>query len=161
MLELLVRRGTLIHIMRNLLAVPYVYLTILVAITTSSVRKKKEPRLSADVLTQHVQELSELLMQPWFCVKRLEMLRKEVEMLVDAMQKYSEYLNGKNANMQKHHQSIEPCQLTDNTRLPVCSGLVHAYYADLEESCRYLPHEYFSMNMFLKISTDIEPGWQI
>ena len=52
------------------------------------------PQLSAVQLNEHVQELSGLLMQPWFTIKRFELLRQEVEGLVGAMHKYCEYLRG-------------------------------------------------------------------
>ena len=58
-------------------------------------KKERVPQLSAVQLNEHVQELSALLMQPWFTIKRFELLRQEVEGLVGAMHKYCEYLRGK------------------------------------------------------------------
>ena len=46
-------------------------------------KKEKEPQLSVSDINHHIQELSGVLMQPWFCKKRFEVLRNEVEVLVD------------------------------------------------------------------------------
>ena len=58
------------------------------------------------------------------------------------MQKYSEYLKKRNESMVEHHQSMTQSQLVDSnaslTTLPVCSGLVHSDYADLEKNLRSL-----------------------
>ena len=106
-------------------------------------KKEKEPRISADELNHHVQELSGMLMQPWFCKRRFELLRNEVKMFVDAMQKYGEYLKGKSALMKEHHQSMEPDHPKDNASLatlPIASGPIPADYVDLNETLQCLPH---------------------
>ena len=105
-------------------------------------KKERVPQLSAVQLNEHVQELSALLMQPWFTIKRFELLRQEVEGLVGAMHKYCEYLRGKDLEIKKHHQSPEPAQGDDNASLitlPVTSGPVLSEYGVLEEKLRLLP----------------------
>ena len=85
------------------------------------------PQLSAVLLNKHVQELSTLLMQPWFHNKRFKLLRQEVEGLMDALRKYCEYLRGKDTAMKKHHQSPKPTEGEDNASfitLPATSGPV-------------------------------------
>lgn len=77
-------------------------------------KKEKAPRLSAVQLNNHVQELSGVLMQPWFSSKRFEILRQEVEVLVNAMKTYCEYLENKDSEMKERHQSLEPSQSDDN-----------------------------------------------
>ena len=105
-------------------------------------KKEKEPQLSVSGISIHVQELSGALMQPWFHHRRFELLRTEVEMLVEGLQKYCEYLKGRNEFMTEHHQSMTQSQLLDEnttlTNLPICSGLTHSDYADLEEKLHFL-----------------------
>ena len=50
--------------------------------------KKKEPRLSADGLQQHIEQLSDILMQPGISSKRFDVIRADVEELTIALQKY-------------------------------------------------------------------------
>ena len=105
-------------------------------------KKEKVPQLSTVQLDKHVQELSALLMQLWFNIKRLEFLWLEVECLVDAMHKYCEYLRVKNLEPEKHHQSTEPTQGDDSASLitlPAANGPVSSEYAMLEEKLRLLP----------------------
>ena len=107
-------------------------------------KKEKEPQLSVSDISHRIQELSGALMQPWFLHKRLEILRSEVEVLVEGLQKYSEYLKNRNESMVEHHQSMTQSQLVDDnaslSTLTVCSGLVHSDYADLEENLRSLAY---------------------
>lgn len=77
-------------------------------------KKEKEPQLSVSGISHHVQELSNLLMQPWFHHRRFELLRKEVEMLVEGLQKYGEYLKGRSEFMIEHHQSMTQSQKVDD-----------------------------------------------
>ena len=106
-------------------------------------KKEKEPRLSADELSDQLQELSGMLMQPWFYKRRFELLRNKVEMFVDALQKYRDNLKGKSSLMKEHHQSMEPDHPEDNASLatlPVASGPVPADYVELNEALESLPH---------------------
>ena len=101
-------------------------------------KKERVPQLSAVQLNK----LSALLMQPWFTIKRFELLRQKVEDLVGTMHKYCEYLRGKDLEIKKHHQSPEPAQGDDNASLitlPVTSGPVLSEYGVLEEKLRLLP----------------------
>ena len=63
-------------------------------------------------------------------------------MLVESLQKNCEYLKNRNDFMIEHHQSMTQSQVVDDnatlTTLPICSGLIHSDYADLEESLRSL-----------------------
>ena len=71
-------------------------------------KKEKEPRLSSDGLQQHIEQLNSMLMQPWMSSKRFDLIRTDIEHLLDALCKYKEYLASKNELMKEHHQSLEP-----------------------------------------------------
>ena len=105
-------------------------------------KNEMEPPHSGSSISHHVEELSGLLMQPWFHHRRFELLRKEVEMLVDWLQKYCEYLKGRKEFMIEHHKSTSESQVVDDNTslatLPICSDLVHSNYADVEENLRSL-----------------------
>ena len=51
-------------------------------------KKEKEPQLSVESLEQHIQILSDCLMQPWILQRVFSNLRHELQVLVDAMHKY-------------------------------------------------------------------------
>ena len=81
-------------------------------------------------------------MQPWILQKIFEHLRHEVEGLVDAMHKYSEYLKDKSSKVVEHHQSPEPSQSNNNATLIVCNavqGPPLPEYVSIEETLRPLP----------------------
>ena len=85
-------------------------------------KKEKVPQLSVTQFDEHIQELSALLMQPWFNIRRLEVLCQEDECHVDAMHKYCEYLRKNNLEMKKYYQSTDPIQGDDSASLITLSA---------------------------------------
>lgn len=71
-------------------------------------KKEKEPRLSKEGLEQHIQQLSTILMQPWMSSKRFEVIRKDVDKLVDSLHAYKEYLLHQCDRVKSHQQSPQP-----------------------------------------------------
>ena len=80
-------------------------------------KKEKEPRLLADGLQHHLDQLSGVLMQPWMSGKRFEVIRGDVEKLVDALHKYREYLVSQCEKVQYHQQLLEPPSVDENASL--------------------------------------------
>ena len=77
-------------------------------------KKEKEPQLSSDGLQQHIERLSGILMQPWMSGKRFEVIRGDVEKLVDALHKYREYLVSQCEKVKSRQQSLEPRSVDDH-----------------------------------------------
>ena len=55
-------------------------------------KKMKEPRLSAESLHLHIEQLSTILMQPWLSAKKFFVIRTDVEKLVEALHRYRKHL---------------------------------------------------------------------
>ena len=51
-------------------------------------KKEKKPRLSQEALNEHVQALSGLLSQPWFCRPMYAELQDKTKKLVEGLKKY-------------------------------------------------------------------------
>ena len=85
-------------------------------------KKEKEPRLSADGLQQHIEQLSGILMQPWISSKRFDVIRADVGELTNALQKYREYLTSQCEKANSRQQSLEPSSVEDNASLVTFSG---------------------------------------
>ena len=79
-------------------------------------KKEKEPRLSREGLEQYIQQLSTILMQPWMSSKRFEMIRKDVDKLVDSLHAYKEYLLHQCDRVKSHEQSPQP---VSNEKMPL------------------------------------------
>ena len=71
-------------------------------------KKEKEPRLSKEGLEQHIQQLSTILMQPWMSSKRFEVIRKDVDKLVNSLHAYKEYLLHQCDRVKSYQQSPQP-----------------------------------------------------
>ena len=65
--------GTWLLIKKNLTVKDCTYQLGFVSIMIPKRKKMKEPRLSAEALHLHVQELSTVLIQPWFSANRFDM----------------------------------------------------------------------------------------
>ena len=78
-------------------------------------KKEKEPRLSCDGLHEHIEKLTSMLMQPWMSCKRFDLIRTDIEHLLDALCKYKQYLASNNELMKEHHQSLELRSVEDNS----------------------------------------------
>ena len=90
-------------------------------------------------LNEHIESLSECLMQPWLNKECFQVLRQAVEGLVEVMRSYSKYITDKSESVNQCHHSEEPVQKDDNASLqciPCSSGLVPSEYVDLEEKLR-------------------------
>ena len=99
-------------------------------------KKQKPPHISSEELTFHVQELSSVLMQPWFGAKRFELLRKDVEHLVDSMEKYKSYLCVHTEKVKLRHSEVTLSPPEDNASLVTLSGsggLTSSVYWTLEQ----------------------------
>ncbi len=82
----------------------------------------QEPRLSNEVLEQHIQQLSTILMQPWMSSKRFEVIRKDVEKLVDSLHAYQKYLLRQCDRVKSHQQSPQPVFNETNASLVTISA---------------------------------------
>ena len=70
--------------------------------------RKSKPRMSAEKLTQHSQELAGLLMLPSLSASNCIKLRADIEALSNALHAYSTYLNQHNEQQQHVNSSLEP-----------------------------------------------------
>ena len=107
-------------------------------------KKEKEPRLSVSGLDEHIKCLSELLMQPWFTCRVFDVLRQDVEKLVESMSKYKLYLTSKCAQIKQHHQSLmaPPVGERDNASLLTLPGTgepASLAYSELQQRLEGLP----------------------
>ena len=78
-------------------------------------KKQKKPQLTQSTLDHHIGQLSEFLMQPWFCKPRFQALRSHVDDLVNSMSKYKAYLEQHNTKMARVHSSPEPVRSADTS----------------------------------------------
>ena len=69
-------------------------------------KKEKAPPISADELDHHIQQLANLLLQPWMSNDMFLTLKSETENLVEAMRKYYQYLVDKNSIMAQHRSQV-------------------------------------------------------
>ena len=96
-------------------------------------KKEKPPRMSSEDLNFHIQELSGTLMQPWFAVKRFELLRKDVESLVESLDKYKSYLCEQVKSHQNELTLPPPEENASLITLPGTGGPTSSIYLNLEQ----------------------------
>ena len=99
-------------------------------------KKQKPPRISSEEIHFHIQELSSILMQPWFTVKRFELLRNDIESLVDSLEKYKHYLCEHTEKVKSHQNELTLPPPEDNaslTTLPGSGGPTSSKYLNLEQ----------------------------
>lgn len=105
--------------------------------------KKKEPRLSSVELNVHIHALSESLMQPWILVRAFQELREDIEALVDALKKYSDYLAAQTKQVTEHQKQLVPAAPREEnaaiTTLEGKSGVISMVYSPFEEKLRNTP----------------------
>ena len=70
-------------------------------------KKEKKPRLSQDGFSHHVQVMSDLLSQPWFCRPMYAELCCKIVTLVEGIKKYGRYLRGNVDRDNETHHSTE------------------------------------------------------
>ena len=100
-------------------------------------KKQKEPQLSTEELTHHIDELSGVLMQPWFAAKQFVAVRADIEQLVHAMHKYQSFLSSQKEKVQARQQAIKEVHPEDSATLvtlPGNSSATGAEYSELEQS---------------------------
>ena len=109
-------------------------------------KKEKEPRLSSEELKHHIDELSGMLLQPWFSGTKFNSLRSDVEELVESMKKYMEYLTTQTDRIKAHQSSTDPTPQEDKaslTTLPATIEPIPPAYNEvakkLEEESLYSP----------------------
>ena len=76
---------------------------------------EKEAHLSAVGLHQHIEQLSIILMEPWLSAKRFDVIRGDVENLVDTQHSYRKYLTSKCQKM-KLHQQLEATPVAEENK---------------------------------------------
>lgn len=82
----------------------------------------------------HVDKLSDVLMQPWLCRPCFETLRSLVTKLVEALHQYAVYLESHSARMLRVHRSPEPVRSADqNVSVIRVEGPTKLQYTELEE----------------------------
>ena len=73
-------------------------------------------------------------MQPWFPVKQFEVVRSDVELLVDAMYKYKSFLTAQNEKVQSKHLSLTQIRpIEDCATLVTLPAKSHALIAEHKE----------------------------
>ena len=106
-------------------------------------KKEKEPRLSTDGLNHHIEQLNNLLLQPWMSGTRVEVLRSDIDKLVDALHRYKQYLVSQNERVNKshHQQSADQASEGSNASLITISpkGNAMSHYQELEAELLKLP----------------------
>ena len=65
--------------------------------------------MKADELKGHIDELSELLLKPWWNLKHVTRLKTIAVKLLDGMKKYYDYLSTTCTRMKEHHKSEGMC----------------------------------------------------
>ena len=80
-------------------------------------KKEKEPQLSSESLKHHYDVLSGILMQPWIAQKRYDVIRKNVENLVEALHKYNSYLNSQCEKMKSQQLHFKQIHAEENASL--------------------------------------------
>ena len=100
-------------------------------------KKQKKPQLTQAMLKNHMDRLSDFLMQPWFCLSRFDALRSLVEKLLETMHQYILYLEAHNRRMIRSHQSPEPIRSVDQSisvfTVAEVDGPTKSEYTELEE----------------------------
>ena len=69
-------------------------------------QKRKVTQLFSSVLNDPVQELSGLVMQPWFALDMFNELRNDIEQLADCLKVYEDYLIAQSCKVGEHHQIV-------------------------------------------------------
>ena len=69
-------------------------------------QKRKVTQLCSSVLNDHIQELSGLVMQPWFALDVFNELRNDIEQLADCLKVYEDYLIAQSCKVGEHHQIV-------------------------------------------------------
>ena len=85
-------------------------------------KKHKLPRISSEDLHFHIQELSGMLMQKWFAVKRFELLRNDIENLVDSLDKYKRYLCEHTEKVKSRQSELSLTSSEENASLITLPG---------------------------------------
>lgn len=110
-------------------------------------KKEKKPRLSQMGLNHHVQLLSKILMQPWFCRSKYSQLYSLTEKLVEGMRKYELYLQENSAHNSRQQHSL------GLTRSPVDNVIM----CTIPKSSEPVPNEYVNLLKTMDKSSDYEP----
>lgn len=107
-------------------------------------KKLKQPQLSQDKLTYHINTLSDTLLSPWILRQSFKPVFEDVEKLLDCMNKYRTYLRDVSERMNSVHHSSTPARTpSDNMVL-----LVH-------EASEKVAFEY--QKLFESLGDDYEP----
>ena len=104
-------------------------------------KREEEPHLSVMGLHQHIEQLSIILMQPWLSAKKFDVIRGDVENLVDILHSYRKYLTSKCQKM-KLHQQLEATPVAEEETLLVTFPVrkcTPSRYCDLEQKLMDLP----------------------
>ena len=65
--------------------------------------------MKAEVLNEHIECTSELLMNPWWNLKHVAGLKAKVVDLVEGMKKYLDYMKRTSDAMLQHHKKTGMC----------------------------------------------------
>ena len=105
-------------------------------------KKMKEPRLSAESLHLHIEQLSTILMQPWLSAKKFCVLHNDVEKLVDALHHYRKHLITQYEKV-KLQQAVRETPATEENAslvtLPSRTGPSSTNYCELERKLMDMP----------------------
>jgi len=105
-------------------------------------KKEKEPRLSVDGLKLHIEQLSDVLIQPWMSNKRFDTVRHSIENLVAAMHAYKQYLVLQCEKVKAHQkESVSVIKEESNASLITLKGSAHSLpeYQEVKDKLLELP----------------------
>ena len=84
-------------------------------------KKTKQPQLSQDKLTQHINTLSDTLLSPWMIREPFKPVLEDVEKLVECMNKYRSYLVDVCDRMNVLHHSVSPARTPSDHMVSTCA----------------------------------------